>query len=366
MRKTVRAALISVALMFSASSLFAQGSVLVVTEPVKEREFRTQIRLVGRTSPVIESKIVSEVSGRVSRINSREGVWISKNSPLITIDSERLRLSLEAKASETEQAKLQAELVGDLRFRTEELRSKDLVSQTTSDSVIAWSMIQKAKYLELDAQRKQMALDYENSTIRAPYSGFTGLKLVDVGEWVTPGMAVYELVDLSRIRITADLPERYFGHVEIGSKVYVDASSSANSSFEGTVTGISPNASRETHTYPVIIEVDNQDGRLGGGMLVRVTLSLDEEFTSLAISKDALIRQGEMTMVYTVDGGKAVSVPVEVTSTSNQYLAVQSSSLTAGMPVVIRGNERIYPGASVTTGGEPEQQPADSTVESQG
>ena len=350
----------------SASSLFAQGPVFVVTEPVKEQSFHDQITLVGRTSAIIESKIVSEVSGRVAKIDSKEGVWIKKDDPLITIDSEKLKLSLDAKTAEANQAKLQAELTKTQQIRTAELRSKNLVSETASDSATAWSLMQQSNYLRLEAERKQMALDYENSIIKAPYSGYTGLKLIDIGEWVTPGMAVFEMVDLSKIKITVDLSERYFGHVKLGSKVYVNVSNSHESNLVGIVSGISPNASQETHTYPVIIEVDNGDGTLGGGMLVKVTLSLDEEFRSLAISKDALIRMGNQTMVYTIDSGKAVSVPVTITSTSDHYLAVQSESLSAGMQVVIRGNERIYPGAPVTTGEESKGQPTDSAMADEG
>ena len=90
--------LILAILLVSASSLLAQG-VFVVTEPVVEKSFHDQITLVGRTSAIIESRIVSEVSGRVAAINSTEGIWVKKNSPLITIDSEKLKLSLEAKAA---------------------------------------------------------------------------------------------------------------------------------------------------------------------------------------------------------------------------------------------------------------------------
>ena len=122
------------------------------------------------------------------------------------------------------------------------------------------------------------------------------------------------------------------------------------------VTGIAPDASETTHTFPVIITVDNKDGRLGGGMLVRATVNLSEVFSSLAVSKDALIRQGPQTMIYTVVEGKASPIPVVVTSSNGRMIAVQGEGLEEGMPVVVRGNERLFPGAPVRL---PEGNPAE-------
>ncbi|MEE9553317.1 MAG: efflux RND transporter periplasmic adaptor subunit [candidate division Zixibacteria bacterium] len=337
-------------LLFATLPVYGQGPVVVDTEPVKERTFHDRISLVGRTSAKIESKIVSEVSGRVAEINASEGTWVKSSQPLITIDSERLYLTLKAKEAESQQATVQAELAKDQKARAVELKKQNLISDAGFDSAVVWDVIQAANYQRVNSDRLKLKLDYENSVIKAPFDGYTGRRLVDVGEWVTPGLAIFEMVDLSAIKIIVDLPERYFGHLQIGSEVNVTVSNDTETEIMGHVTGISPNASRETHTYPVIIEVDNSTGKLGGGMLVRTILTLNEEFRSLAVPKDAIVRQGNKTIVYTIDDGKATSIPVSITSESGKTLAVESQMLKVGMPVVTRGNERIYPGADVTTG----------------
>jgi multidrug efflux pump subunit AcrA (membrane-fusion protein) len=84
-------------------------------------------------------------------------------------------------------------------------------------------------------------------------------------------------------------------------------------------------------------------------MLVRATLSLKETFSSLAVSKDAIVRQGNQSMVYTINEGKAAPIPVTTTSTNGELIAVAGPGLAEGMPVVVRGNERIFPGAPVMT-----------------
>ena len=157
------------------------------------------------------------------------------------------------------------------------------------------------------------------------------------------------MVDVSRLQVTVDLPERHYGRVIKGSDVSITISGDGDDPVVGKVTGVTPNASSETHTFPVIIDVPNPKGKLGGGMLVRATLSLDKKFNSLAVSKDAIVRQGTQTMVYTVAENKAVPVPVLIASTEGAMVAVTGDGLQLGMPVVVRGNERIYPGSPVMT-----------------
>lgn len=324
---------------------------LVVTDSVVSMEFHDQITLTGRTEARVASRIVSEVSGRVSQINVGEGVAVERGRPLVTIDCEQVQYEHDSRAAEAEQARLRAELADDLLARTTDLHTRQLVSETALDSATAWASITEQNYRQLKADQDRLALDLRNCSVLAPFSGYTGERRVDVGEWVNPGTPVFEMVDISRIRVKVDLPERYFGRLSVGSPVIITLSERTAQPFQGEVVGIAPNASPETHTFPVIVDVPNPAGRLAGGMLVRATLSLDEKYSSLAVSKDAIIRQGPGTIVYTVREGKAAPVPVVTTSTSGKMVAVQSEQLTEGMPVVVRGNERIFPGSPVTVRG---------------
>lgn len=326
---------------------------LIETEPVKELTFHDQVSLTGRTRAFVHSKIVAEVSGSVASIDVSVGRKIDRSAPLMTIDAARLKLSHQSKEAEAKQALVRAELAKTNLARIKELRQQNLVSEGTLDSAHALAESQRQFHVQLEADRQKLAIDVDRCTIRAPFGGYTIRQLVDVGEWVKPGTPVYEMVDLSRVRITVDLPERHFGHLAIGSQATIQMSGDNQEPIEGTVTGIAPSASEITHTFPITIVVDNSNGRLGGGMLVTVVLSLDKEFTSLAVSKDAIVRKGLQTMVYTVTDGKASPITVITGSTLASMIAVKGEGLKAGMPVVVRGNERIFPGSPVRTAGGP-------------
>jgi RND family efflux transporter MFP subunit len=329
---------------------------LVRTDEVRSMEFHDQITLVGRTEAKVKSRIVAEVSGQVAAVNAAEGNPINAGQPLVSIDASRIALDLQAKEAEAMQAKAQADLAESNLKRIRELHEQELIPETTLDSAAAWVTITRQQFLQLDAERARLARDHERAVIRAPYDGYTLRKMVDIGEWVDPGTPVYAMVDLSEVLVAVDLPERHYGQLEIGSDVVVTVSGSKDTPVQGRVTGIARSANEDTHTFPVIVTVPNDDGRLAGGSLVRATLFMSGKFTSLAVSKDAIVRQGTQTFVYTVNDGKAVMVPVIVGSTQGNMIAVSGDGLSEGMPVVVRGNERIFPGSPVQIQGAEQTQ----------
>jgi RND family efflux transporter MFP subunit len=280
-------------------------------------------------------------------IDASEGRWVTRGTSLVSIDSRRVTLSLEAKAAEAAQARAEADLARKELARAEDLFEQEILPQRTLDMAQAEAIRAEERYRQLEAERKQLDLDVANCSIRAPYAGFTVEQLVQVGEWVNPGTSVYVTVDLSVVKVTVDLPERSYGQVEVGSSVLVNMSGDDDAPLEGKVTGLAPQASTATHTFPVIVSVPNKEGRLGGGMLVKATVSLKRRFSSLAVSKDAIVRQGEQTMVYTIVDGKAAPIPVRLSSSEGMMVAVEGEGLTEGMPVVVRGNERVFPGSPV-------------------
>lgn len=323
------------------------GPSLVATAPVHETTFHRQLNLIGRSQARAESRIVAQVQGVVEAIDAPEGRPVRRGDTLVRIYTDRIRLSHEAKVAEAAQAAAEADRAQRELARVEDLYRQAVVPEHNLDVAKAEATRSRERHRQLEAERDQLALDLRNCSIRTPFSGVAVQHLVDVGEWVSPGTPVVEVVDLSVAEVTVDLPERHFGEVEIGSTVTITLADQDSAPLEGAVAGIAPRAAEATHTFPVLVSVPNPDGRLASGMLVRARLELTGTFESLAVSKDAIVRDGERTMIYVVRDGAATPVPVEIASRSGVEVAVSGPGLAVGDPVVIRGNERIFPGAPV-------------------
>lgn len=337
---------------------------LVVTDTVKTLEFHEQVTLVGRSEGAATSAVVAEVDGQVAAIVAPEGNPIKKGEVLIEIDGERKRLDLLAKEGEFIEAREQADLAKKNLVRAEELFAKQLSREISLDSAKAWVKIAEGRLQKLTAERDRMAQDYSDCKVKAPFTGHTSRRLVNIGEWVDIGTPVYELVDIGQLRVVVDLPERYYGRLSTGTSATIYGSADTTVPLTGVVTGVSRSANAETHTYPVIITVDNKDGKLGGGALVRAVLSFDQMFSSTAVNKDAIVRQGAQTMIYTIQEDKATPVPVTVAATIGDMVAISGPGIVSGMKVIVRGNERVFPGAPVRTADSPppgQSAPADTS-----
>ena len=326
---------------------------LVESDTVRAMEFHEQITLVGRSEGAATSAIVAEVAGQVAAIVAPEGNPIKQGGILIEIDSDRIRLDLMAKEGEYIEVREQFDLAKKSLARSEDLFQRKLISDISFDSAKAWIKISEGRLQKLTAERDRMAKDVEDCKVKAPYSGFTSRRLINVGEWVNRGTPVYEMADISQLRVVVDLPERYYGRLSVGSPASIVGSADTLSPLTGTVTGVSRSANSATHTYPIIIQVDNKDSKLGGGALVRATLSFDQLFNSTAVSKDAIIRQGSQSIVYTIQEGKAAPIPVTVSATVGDMVAISGPGVAPGMTVIVRGNERVFPGAPVRTADSP-------------
>ncbi len=336
---------------------------LVTTALIQEVEFHEELTLVGRTEARRESRIVAEVAGRVKSLPAMEGREVKRGAPLVVIDCRRIVLALDAKKAEAAQAAADAELARKELARARELVETSVFPERNLDSAEADEKRTAERHRQLEAQRQGLELDLEDCTIRAPYGGFTVRKLVDVGEWVEAGTPVWEMVDLAVVKVTADLPERRYGQVKVGSLVAITRAAAIRGGggsipLTGKVTGIAPRASETTHTFPVIIEVDNADGGLGSGMLVRAALALDGTFTGLGVSKDAIVRRDDRTVVYTVAGGVATEVRVSTGASLGSLVAIEGDGLAAGREVIVRGNERLSDGSPVElSNGNPGEDP---------
>ena len=99
------------------------------------------------------------------------------------------------------------------------------------------------------------------------------------------------------------------------------------------------------------VRLDNEEKRIRTGMEAVVTFPLKGKRQALLVPKDAILTAGANRVVYMVADGKALPVTVDVSGYYGSSVAV-TGSLQPGVPVVVRGNERLRPGQPVQVQGE--------------
>lgn len=199
-------------------------------------------------------------------------------------------------------------------------------------------------------------------TIRAPFEGLVTEKFTEVGEWVTQGQAIVEIVQLNPIEMVINTPQEHINRLQqslgaasdeqpLIATIRIDG---FEKPLEGVVKRIVAKADLRSRTFPVRIEIDNPTLGTGyalqPGMLGRASLLIGSEKDMLMVKKDALVLGGNNTRIFKVvkqeEETVAVGVPVTIGISWGEWIEV-TGDLSANDRVVLLGNERLRSGQAI-------------------
>jgi multidrug efflux pump subunit AcrA (membrane-fusion protein) len=112
------------------------------------------------------------------------------------------------------------------------------------------------------------------------------------------------------------------------------------------VAALVPQGDVATRTFPLRILLPSAPN-LAQGMEARAILANGPVSETLLVPRDAVASAFGQQAVWTVQEGKAVMLPAVVVGFQGDMAGVRAEGLTAGMPVVVKGNERLRPGQPV-------------------
>ncbi|OGX16544.1 MAG: hypothetical protein A2166_01305 [Omnitrophica WOR_2 bacterium RBG_13_41_10] len=201
--------------------------------------------------------------------------------------------------------------------------------------------------------RDEVGFKFEKAPVESPLSGIIGRVYVDIGENVTTQTPIALVVDMRRVEIDLDIPEKYYSKIALDQKARVKVDAYLDEEFSGRVTKISPVVDLSTRAAPIEITIDNPQGKLRSGMFSKVSLVLAEHKNVPVILKEAIMGKVPNLYVYVIENQKAVLRKITLGIRQGPYYEVRDG-LGQGDPVVIMGQQRLYDGAEVITEEEKE------------
>lgn len=127
------------------------------------------------------------------------------------------------------------------------------------------------------ADRESVRLDIERTRIRAPIAGILNRREAEVGDYVSVGAPIAEIVENDPLKAVAQVPQHSIHRVQRGDPARVEFNDAEIR--EGTVRHVSSRADTATRTFRVEIEVDNPGRDLPSGISVRVRIPVEEVMT---------------------------------------------------------------------------------------
>ncbi|MFA5411655.1 MAG: efflux RND transporter periplasmic adaptor subunit [Candidatus Omnitrophota bacterium] len=188
--------------------------------------------------------------------------------------------------------------------------------------------------------RDEVGLKFEKAPVESSLAGVVGRVYVDIGEHVDQQTPVALVVNMDKVKIDLDIPEKYLPQVSLGQQASVSVDAYPQEEFSGEVTKISPVVDLTTRSAPIEISVDNSGHRLKSGMFANVRLILNERKNVPVILKEALIGKEPELFVYAVSDDKAILKKIILGIRQGPYFEVRSG-LKDGDLVVIMGQQRL-------------------------
>ncbi|AMV71784.1 multidrug efflux RND transporter periplasmic adaptor subunit MexV [Desulfuromonas carbonis] len=319
----------------AASARAPEKVVNVKVATVKRSDLAETFTLPGSLEAWQDLTLAAELAGAVRWTGPEEGARLAAGAEILRIDPETAKANLD-------QARADCDLLGKQLDRVRQLHGDGFASQQELDSAASSYAVAAAAL-----QRSQVAL--AKSSISCPVPGILDRRLVERGEYVAEGTPVARVVQVDRLKVQIDLPEKDVPFVRVGQTVTVQPAvlnGTAPGARSGTIRHIAYNPDPATRTYRTTVEVANPAGDWRPGMIVRATFLRRTLDQVLAVPLYALLEREATRLVFVEEGGIARRREVTILAVVGQQ-AVIDTGLEGGERVIVSGQQLLADGAVV-------------------
>jgi RND family efflux transporter MFP subunit len=181
---------------------------------------------------------------------------------------------------------------------------------------------------EIEIAKQQLA----DSSIYAPFDGVVQEKRASIGEYLSAGTPIVNVVRMDPLRLRAEVPERESRNVRVNLAVRVTLEGDVNV-YSGKIARISPTITAQNRVLVVEAEVHN-NGQLRPGSYARAEIVSDDNNLVLAVPTNTIVSFAGIDKVILVQDGKALEKPITVGRRRAEWAEVLSG-VKAGDPIVV-------------------------------
>ena len=322
----------------------------VTSEAARMEKWIDQLPSIGTLISSHGVDMTSQVAGIVTEVYLESGADAERGSSLVQLD-----IAVELADLASAKATLQEAEVG--FQRQADLIAKRVTSEANLDTA-------RAKRDTASAAVKRIEAVIAQKTIKAPVSGRLGIRKVERGQYVSPGMVLVTLQQLDPIRVDFPMPEQLISKLRVGQQLEVTVDTFPNEIFKGEIESLDARVSQDTRTLLVRGSLPNGRRLLLPGMFANVMVLAGEPRDVVTVPRTAVTYSLYGDSVYAVKSvaaeppkdGKA-EAPAEPklvaerrfvkTGPAREDRVVILSGVATGEQVITTGQLKLNPGAAI-------------------
>lgn len=295
----------------------------VVVGDVADGDLVLSINTTGQVRSDAEARIRSEVAGTVARILVRPGDRVRAGQALVELDPQPFDIDLaEAEVALAEKQQQYEDL-----YRPDSAATGEMPSQKRLDAFVIRSGLAAAR-VRLDRAK----LARERATIVAPFSGVVDRINTVVGDRLTAGQEIAQIVDLQNLRIEAAVLEHDLPLIRVGGEAVITSAAIPGRAVAGRVAAILPMVDSTTRAGRAYVRFTSS-GALRPGMYADVRLEAQRLEDRRLVPARAIIERDGRPLVFVVKDGRAQWTYVQPGRSNGQFTEIQPDSVSGQIPI---------------------------------
>jgi RND family efflux transporter MFP subunit len=338
------------------------------------------INTSGVAKPIQEVDIISRIGGQVVLLNVHNGKFINKDDLIFKIDDTEYKIALKQAEYNLLDARVEYNLmkfgsvpggadvgrfkkeIDSLRKVYEEIKKKyemGLVGEGDFERVkrdyealLVYSDVNREDVIANKSGLNRALIEYEKAKlnveytqIKAPFSGYIADCDINVGSYVSPGQKCMKLIDISAVKIVAEVTETQLAKIKTGNIAEVEFVAYPGEVFRGRVIEVNPYIDIERRVGKVVVLVENIGEKIKPGMFANVRIQGDIYRDVLLVPKKAVVMRDNRPVVFVYQGvnedsGLSKWFYVELGRENEQFYEIKSG-INPGDTIIIEGNYNL-------------------------
>ncbi len=294
---------------------------------VHSEQIRTGPALSGSLTPERSATIRSEMTGAVVQTYAEAGQRVSAGQSLAQLDAAVLRdQQLSARGAVTT-AQSSYDIAQREQSRNATLEKAGAIAERDLERSRNALIAAQGQLATARAQLANINKQLDKASVQAPFAGVVSQRQANAGDVVSPGTALFTVVDPGSMQLEASVPADALAQVRVGMAVEFKVNGYPNRSFTGRITRVNPTADPVTRQVKIVASIPNSGNTLVGGLFAEGRVS-SESHTAPMVPLAAVDERGLRPTVVRLKNGKIEKLEV---GTGIRDAAAETVEITSGL-----------------------------------
>ena len=311
-------------------------SIPVKIDTIALRPFSHTIEVTGNVEAEQDITVSPETSGNIISIDVIEGQHVKKGTVMGRLNTETIQRNIE-------DLQIQLELSQTVFERQKKLWDMHIGSELEF-------LQAKSNKESLDRKLEALQAQLDMATLKSPVDGVVDRIYQKLGEIAGPAIPFAKVVNISKVKIYADVSETYLTSIHAGQEVEINFPA-LNKSLTAPIFRKSSSINPDNRTFQVRVNLNNPDNEIRPNLVSLLHIT-DYKANNAIVVPSILIKNdfnGKYVFVAAENSGKwKASKRYVQTGRNNNNYTMLSNGLNPGEKLIVEGYEQIVDGSPIS------------------